>query len=231
MEGNTMNLTLRLGRPDDTHRCGTIFYEAFKVIAEYHGFPRDSSGPERGIANFARWLSHPGYHVIVTELDGHIVGSNVLDERSTIVGLGPLRSILRSKTARSGANLCRPYSSGWRSARLLGCGWSKLPITTGLSPCIRRWASKSASRLSRYRATIGRAGSWPHGTSGHRGDLDGCNALCRRIHGHDRGGELLDAMQRGTATVVEHGICSPAMRPWSGTMVMPWGRATQTCRR
>ena len=35
-----MNLTLRLGRPDDTHRCGTIFYEAFKVIAEYHGFPQ-----------------------------------------------------------------------------------------------------------------------------------------------------------------------------------------------
>ena len=77
-----MNLTLRLGRPDDADRCGTIFYEAFKAIAEYHGFPRDSSGPERGIANFARWLSDPGHHVILAELDGYIVGSNVLDERS-----------------------------------------------------------------------------------------------------------------------------------------------------
>ena len=37
------------------------------------------------------------------------------------------------------------------------------------------------------------------------GDLDGGNALCRRIHGYDWGGELLEAMQRGTATVVEHG--------------------------
>lgn len=36
------------------------------------------------------------------------------------------------------------------------------------------------------------------------GDLDGCNALCRRIHGHDRRGELLEAITGGTATVVEH---------------------------
>jgi hypothetical protein len=35
-------------------------------------------------------------------------------------------------------------------------------------------------------------------------DLDGCNALCRRVHGHDRSGELLEAITAGTATVVEH---------------------------
>jgi hypothetical protein len=33
MGGNTMNLTLRLGTPDDADRCGTICYEAFKAIA------------------------------------------------------------------------------------------------------------------------------------------------------------------------------------------------------
>jgi hypothetical protein len=36
-------------------------------------------------------------------------------------------------------------------------------------------------------------------------DLDACNWVCRRVHGHDRGGELLDTIQQGTATVVEHG--------------------------
>jgi hypothetical protein len=36
------------------------------------------------------------------------------------------------------------------------------------------------------------------------GDLDDCAALCRRIHGHDRRGELRDAIMDGTATVVEH---------------------------
>ena len=35
-------------------------------------------------------------------------------------------------------------------------------------------------------------------------DLDACNQVCRQVHGHDRGGELRDAMQQGDATVVEH---------------------------
>jgi hypothetical protein len=35
-------------------------------------------------------------------------------------------------------------------------------------------------------------------------DLDACNQLCVRIHGHDRGGELSDAITLGTAKVVEH---------------------------
>ena len=36
-------------------------------------------------------------------------------------------------------------------------------------------------------------------------DLDDCNRLCRKIHGHDRAGELRDGIKQGTATVVEHG--------------------------
>ena len=34
-------------------------------------------------------------------------------------------------------------------------------------------------------------------------DLDACNRVCRQVHGHERGGELHDAIGQGTATVVE----------------------------
>ena len=34
-------------------------------------------------------------------------------------------------------------------------------------------------------------------------DLGACNDLCMRVHGHDRGGELKDAIQQGTAVVAE----------------------------
>jgi hypothetical protein len=37
------------------------------------------------------------------------------------------------------------------------------------------------------------------------GDLDACNRLRLRIHGHERGRELLDAIRQRTATVVENG--------------------------
>ena len=35
-------------------------------------------------------------------------------------------------------------------------------------------------------------------------DLEECDGLCRRVHGHSRSGELADAIARGTARVVEH---------------------------
>jgi hypothetical protein len=35
-------------------------------------------------------------------------------------------------------------------------------------------------------------------------DLEACNAVCRRVHGHDRGGELREAIEQGNATLVEH---------------------------
>ena len=79
MEGNTMKVTLGFGRPDDADRCWTIFYEAFKVIAEDQGFPEIRPVP-RGGSSTLRDGSR-GLSVIVAELDGHIVGSNLVDER------------------------------------------------------------------------------------------------------------------------------------------------------
>ena len=35
-------------------------------------------------------------------------------------------------------------------------------------------------------------------------ELAACNLLCQRVHGHDRSGELDDAIKAGTARVVEH---------------------------
>jgi hypothetical protein len=35
-------------------------------------------------------------------------------------------------------------------------------------------------------------------------DLESCNRISRAVHGHDRGGDLVDAFAAGTATVVKH---------------------------
>jgi hypothetical protein len=35
-------------------------------------------------------------------------------------------------------------------------------------------------------------------------DMDACNALCRRVHGFERSGEVADGIARNNATVVEH---------------------------
>jgi hypothetical protein len=35
-------------------------------------------------------------------------------------------------------------------------------------------------------------------------DVEACTTVCRRVHGHDRAGEVRDALAQGTALVVEH---------------------------
>ena len=42
-----MRMTFRPGRREDAQACGTVFYEAFKHIAEQHNFPVDFPEPER----------------------------------------------------------------------------------------------------------------------------------------------------------------------------------------
>ena len=40
--------------------------------------------------------------------------------------------------------------------------------------------------------------------AGTEADVDSCNSLCTHVHGHDRGGDVADAVARGTLRVVEH---------------------------
>src|SRR5919202_4613458 len=85
-----MDATLRPGRPEDANTCGEICYEAFKAIAAQHNFPPDFPSREVAVDLLRMLLSHPGFYAVVAEADGRIVGSNFLDERSTIAGLGPI---------------------------------------------------------------------------------------------------------------------------------------------
>jgi predicted N-acetyltransferase YhbS len=90
MEEVPMNVTLRPGNAKDAKHCGAICYEAFKTIAEQHNFPPDFPSPEVATALLTGLLAHPGFYAVVAELDGRVVGSNFLDERSTVAGIGPI---------------------------------------------------------------------------------------------------------------------------------------------
>ena len=85
-----MDVTLREGRPDDAPACGKIAYAAFKSIGDEHNFPPDFPTVESAIAVLGFLLANPGFHKVVAELDGRVVGSNILDERNPIAGVGPI---------------------------------------------------------------------------------------------------------------------------------------------
>src|SRR5215475_10018034 len=85
-----MKLELSSGKPGDAEVCGTICYNAFKRISEAHGFAPDFPTPELAIDVLARMLANSKFYSVVAEIDGRIVGSNFLDERSMIAGVGPI---------------------------------------------------------------------------------------------------------------------------------------------
>lgn len=200
-----MNLTLRPGKPEDADRCGQICYEAFRVIAEDHHFPPDIPSPDIAVASLTSRLSHPGYHVLVAELNGRVVGSNVLDERSTIVGVGPItidptvqnraigRQLMQAAIQRTTDRRCpglRLLQTAYHTRSLslyskLGFEVRELLVNMQGAPLAVETPSHSVRTAT-------------------EDDLHDCNALCRRVHGHDRSGELRDASKSGTARIVEH---------------------------
>ena len=85
-----MSIVLRSGRPPDAAVCGQICFEAFKAINDEHDFPPDFPSAEVATGLLTMLLSNPGFYSVVAEKDGKVAGSNFLDERGPIAGVGPI---------------------------------------------------------------------------------------------------------------------------------------------
>ena len=83
-------VVVRTAQVDDSSVCGKICYEAFSSINRAHNFPCDFPGPEVATGLLSMMFSNPGFYCVVAEIEGRIVGSNCLDERSTVAGVGPI---------------------------------------------------------------------------------------------------------------------------------------------
>ena len=199
-----MNLIIREGVPDDAIECGRICYEAFRAIAEEHNFPPDFPTAEAAVGTVSAMLSSTGSYGAVAELDGKIVGSNFLDERNPISGVGPISIDPRAQNRGVGGRLMRTVMErserkGFAGIRLVQSGYhsrslslySKLgfEVREHLS-CMQGNAIGGAIPGCAVRAAV-------------ESDLDSCAALCVRTHGHNRTGELRSAIRQGAATVVE----------------------------
>ena len=200
-----MDVILRPGRPEDAAACGVICFEAFKHIASEHNFPWDFPSPEIATNVIKRLLAHPGVYSVVADRNGKVVGSNFLDERGPIAGIGPITVDSASQNQTIGRRLMldvldrctrrdapgvRLLQSAYHNRSL--CLYTKLGFET----------RETVSKLDGAPLGIG----WPGYAvrPATKADLPACNALCQRVHGHHRGGELDDAIGQGSARVVEH---------------------------
>jgi GNAT superfamily N-acetyltransferase len=201
-------IAVRKARPEDGPVCGRICYEAFTEISTAHGFPPDFPSAEVATGLLSMLFRHPGFYCVVAEAGGDdtgkVLGSNCLDERSAIAGLGPITVDPEAQNQGAGralmeAVLARSAERGFQGTRLLQAAfhnrslslYTKLgfdtrePISTMQGPAIKRPATGYSVRPASM------------------ADLEACDRLCRSVHGHDRSGELHDAIAQGTAVVAE----------------------------
>ncbi len=197
-------ILIRRASPEDAYRCGRICYEAFTAINEQHRFPPDIPSAEVGIGFLKILFSHPGFYSVVAEIEGDVVGSNCLDERSTIAGVGPITVVPDVQNRSVGRMLMRAvidraYERSFPGVRLVQAAFHNrsLSLYTKLGFDVREPLSVVQGEP---------IGSVPNGWTvreATEADLGATAQLCEAVHGHHRSGELRDAIRQHTASVAE----------------------------
>ncbi|MGO9605915.1 MAG: GNAT family N-acetyltransferase [Candidatus Binataceae bacterium] len=199
-----MDVTVRRGKLDDAPALGRICYEAFRAIAAEHNFAPDFPDAETAAATLSAMLRHEHFYGVVAELGGRMAGSNFMDERNPISGVGPISVDTEAQNHGIGRRLMTAVMERSEQRRAAGirlvqagyhCRSLSLYTKLGFDPrehlsCMQGPAIKEAIAGCLVRSAT-------------ESDVETCNRLCIRVHGHHRGGELRDAVRRGTATVVE----------------------------
>lgn len=197
-------LVIRRATPADTEVCGRICFDAFTTLANKHNFPPDFPAPEIPVHVLSTMFSHPSFFCVVAEQDGKIIGSNCLDERTPIAGVGPITIDPGAQNRSVGRQLMeavmtRAAERKFAGVRLVQAAYHNrsLSIYAKLGFVVREpLACMQGTPIQKtplgYRVR-----------AAEPSDLGACNDLCVRVHGHGRGGELNDAIQQGTAVVAE----------------------------
>jgi predicted N-acetyltransferase YhbS len=199
-----MNVLLREANSEDARTLGEICFDAFRTVCDRHGFPADFPNADVPTGLFEHVIRRNDVYTVVAEIDGRIVGSNVLWENGEIAGVGPITVDPGVQGSAIGRRLMedvlrRARERGFEGVRLVQTPFNNLTMSlySKLGFDVREPLSvmQGPALNSKTPGYEVRAATMD--------DIDACDALCHQIHGHDRHGDLSDAIQQGTATVVE----------------------------
>ena len=199
--------SLRRAKPEDAAICGRICFDAFSEINAKHNFPPEIPSAEAGTGLLGMLFSHPKFYTLVAEIDGLVVGSNCLDERSAIAGVGPVTVDPSAQNQGVGRSLMNGVIDRSREADFAGIRLVQAAFHGRSLSLYSKLGFQVREPLVVMRGpAIGLAMDGHRIRSAGAEDIDACNEICMGVHGHDRAGELTEAVAQGTAIVVErHG--------------------------
>jgi predicted N-acetyltransferase YhbS len=199
-----MTVTIREAVDADWQESGRICYEAFATLAARHGFPADFPTVAAAAEPIRYLINHPNIFGVVAEADGRIVGSNFLDERSIISAIGPISVDPAAQDRQVGRALMDAVLDRARERHAVGVRLLQIAYhNRSLSLYAKLGMDVRGSFAAMYGQPLGLAMPGYAVRAATCEDETACNALCLRVHGHTRAGELDEAIEGGTARVVE----------------------------
>lgn len=197
-------IAIRRATPSDAEACGRICFEAFGALADRHNFARDFPTPEVATQVLSMMFSHPSFFCVVAEQDKKIIGSNCLDERTAIAGVGPITIDPGTQNRSVGRQLMQTVMTRAMEKRVAGVRLVQAAYHSRSLSLYAKLGFVVREPLACMQGQpIQKTVLGYHVRPARQSDLLACNDLCFRIHGYDRGVELSDAIQQGTATVAE----------------------------
>lgn len=199
-----MSIALREARPEDAAAMGRITHEAFTTIAERHGFLTDFPDADMPTGLLGQLIGRDDVYVVVAESDGKVIGSNVLWENNPIAGIGPISVDPAAQGSSTGKSLMQDVLRRAREQRFDGIRLVQTPFNCLTMALYTKLGFDTVEPLSVFQGpalkqTIPGYAVRPATMD----DIDACDALCIRIHDHDRHGDLSDAIRQKAATVIE----------------------------
>ncbi|MDQ3774110.1 MAG: GNAT family N-acetyltransferase [Pseudomonadota bacterium] len=189
-----MTITIRSIANTDIEACGRIVYETFKRFHDRHQFPRDFQTLEDAVQLTGLFVDRPAIFGVVAEIDGRIVGSNFLDERNLIRGIGPITVAPDVQERGVGRQLMEAVIEREREPagiRLVQDAFNMCSLSLYAS---LEFEVKEPLALVQGKPK-GKAPAGVEVRLLRSEDLGECASLCIRVHGFDRVNELRDACE------------------------------------
>jgi GNAT superfamily N-acetyltransferase len=192
--GAPPTVELRPMQPHDGEAVAETMYSAFAEIHDRHRFPRDFPTLESAAQLTRDFIRHPSIWGVVAVSDGQVVGSNFLDERGPVRGVGPITVHPDAQGSGVGRRLMEAVlerGAGSTGIRLLQDSFNtqSLALYASLGFEVREPVVVMAGRPRRA--------PFP-GVEVRRlrdEDLAACGYLHRMVHRFERANELRDALE------------------------------------
>jgi GNAT superfamily N-acetyltransferase len=187
------DVRLRGIEPGDHEAAARITFEAFAGIHDRHRFPRDFPTLDVARGLVEAFSAHPSIWGVVAESDGRVVGSNFLDERGPVRGVGPITVDPNAQAAGVGRLLMEAViERGARGdgIRLLQDSFNTASLALYSSLGFR--VAEPVALMAGTPSVRPRRGVEvrPLGED----DIPACEELCVSVHGFERTRELRDAL-------------------------------------